>query len=72
MGRSLAPPAAEQIEQVMEYLVTDLPLFGVTSAQRGPQSDSDVQHEHGHYGRDEDKDPDDPWADSRKQAEEFC
>ena len=64
--------SAEQIEQVMEYLVTHLPLFGVASTERGPQGDTDVQHEHGYYSRYEDENPDNPWADLRQQAEEFC
>ena len=71
-GRSLASPAAKQVKQVMEDLVANLLLLSVLRAQRGPQRDPGKDDKHGYDSRDEDKDPLNPWAKLRQQAEEFC
>jgi len=47
----------------MKYLVAELLLRRISSAERGPQSDPEVQQQHRDDGRGEHNDPDGSGAD---------
>jgi len=63
---------AADVDGVAGYGRVGLDFPSVSFAQRGPECDPDVDNKYVHGSRDEDENPDNPWADLRKQAEEFC